>query len=354
MNTRFQHVVVRFLAVGAIAGGALAAASPASAHRICPPGTVWVAGDNTCEPTDSPPPPPPPPPVTPVLNVDLARQTPDRNSIHVTGWTAQSNSPTTSLTVAVSVDGRNATTVTASVPRGDVAAAHPTYGPNHGYDVTVPASPIAHQVCLTAVHVGNGTDATSCRSVDAVVGFNASGITYDTAHAQITASSLDDLRSVSETNDTTAQQKATIGGQQQLTDTQGWSDTYGVQVTVSGSISIPLVTSLNVSVQGSASFTQNGSTSSQTTFTWQQDVIVPARSKVVADVAVSRSTLLVPFTLSGNAVYASGVQAPYSINGTYSGINSHDLQVTLTQYNLDGTRAPNPVPQAAPTLLQAS
>jgi hypothetical protein len=58
MIRRLQYSVVRFLAVGAIAGGALAAAGPASAHRICPPGTVWVAGDNTCEPMDPPPPPP--------------------------------------------------------------------------------------------------------------------------------------------------------------------------------------------------------------------------------------------------------------------------------------------------------
>jgi hypothetical protein len=292
--------------------------------------------------------------VTPVLNVDLARQTPDRNSIHVTGWTAQSNSPTTSLTVAVSVDGRNATTVTASVPRGDVAAAYPSYGPNHGYDVTVPASPIAHQVCVTAVHVGNGTDATSCRSVDAVVGFNASGISYDTAHAQITASYLDDLKSVATTNDTTVQQSTTIADTKQVTDTQGWSDTYGVQVTVSAGIGIPIFASFNVTMGGSASFVQNGSTSSQVTFTWQQPVLVPVNSTVVADVAVSRTTLVVPYTMYGKAVYASGAQAPGSISGSYSGINSHDLQVTLTQYNLDGTPAANPVPQAAPTLLQAS
>jgi Clostridium epsilon toxin ETX/Bacillus mosquitocidal toxin MTX2 len=290
--------------------------------------------------------------VTPVLNVDLARQTPDRNSIHVTGWTAQSNSPTTSLTVAVSVDGRNATTVTASVPRGDVAAAHPSYGPNHGYDVTVPASPIAHHVCVTAVHVG--TDATSCRSIDAVVGFSATRISYDTAHAQITAANLDELDTVTNTNSTTVQQSTTITGQKQLTDTHGWSDTYGVQVTVNAGIDIPIFASFNVTVQGSASFTQNGSSSSQVTFTWQQPVIVPAKSQVVADVAVSRTTLVVPYTMYGNAVYASGAQAPHSISGTYSGINSHDLQVTLTQYNLDGTRAAKPIPQPAATLQQTS
>ena len=81
---------------------------------------------------------------------------------------------------------------------------------------------------------------------------------------------------------------------------------------------------------------------------------VPAKSKVVATVAVSRTTLVVPYVMTGEVVYTSGAQAPYSISGTYSGINSHDLQIDLTQYNLDGTPAALPIRQPAATLLKQS
>lgn len=342
-------ILVAFaFAIALATGTSLGLSTPAASALPC----------RTCDGGGGPPDPPDPPTVSPVLSVDLVRQTPDRGSVHVAGWTAQSTAPTTPLTVLISVDGGRSTSVTANVSRPDVAAAFPNYGPNHGYDVTVLASATAHTVCITAVHVGNGADTTACRSIDSVVAFNANSITYDTAHAQITSSSLDELDTVTNTNNTTVQQSTTIGGQRQLTDTEGWSDTYGVQVTVSTSLKagFPIFASgsISVSVQGSASFVHNGSTTSQVTFSWQQPVLVPAKSKVVADVAVYRTTLVVPYVLSGNTVYASGAQAPYSISGTYSGINSHDLQVTLAQYNLDGTPAAKATAQPAATLLKTS
>lgn len=240
-----------------------------------------------------------------------------------------------------------------------VAAAHPSYGPDHGYDVTLPGAPTTQQsVCITAVHVGDAADTTSCQTVDAVTGFNATAITYDTAHAQITGTSLDELDKVTNTNNTTVQQSTTISNQKQVTAKQAWSDTYGIKVTVGTELKagFPIFAEgkVSVSVEGSASFQQNGETTTQTTYTWQQPVIVPAQSTVVAVVAVTDTTLTVPYTMTGDVVYASGAQAPYSINGTYTGTNSNDLQVTLTQYNLDGTPAANPVQQPAATLLQQS
>ena len=346
---RIGVTLAAFAVVLAASFAFIGAASPVASALPC-----WTCGG----PPVPPPPPPPPPPPTPTLSVDMARQTPDRGSLHVVGWTAQSSSPTTPLTVRISVDGGSATSVTANVSRPDVAAAFPSYGPNHGYDVTVPASPTAQKVCVTAVHVGSGVDNTVCKTVDSVVGFNATSIVYDTGQAQITGTELDELDKVTNTNDTTVQQSTTIGGTKQLTDTEGWSDTYGVQVTVGTTVQagVPIFAngSINVSVQGSASFVHNGSTTTQVTFTWQQPVLVPPKSEVVASVAVSRTTLVVPYTMYGNAVYASGAQAPYSINGTYTGVNSHDLQVTLSQYNLDGTPAAAPIAQPRATLLKQS
>jgi hypothetical protein len=286
-----------------------------------------------------------------VLHIDLARQTPDRNNVRVEGWTFDSNAPTTALTVLISVDGAAPVGQTANVYRPDVAAQHPKDGPYHGYDVTIPASRSPQQVCVTAIHVGSGNDSRACVSTDDVVGFNASSINYDVAHAQIVATNLDQLDKVTNINSTTVQQSTTISGQTSVQDTQGWSDTYGVQVTVKATIGIPLVGDTDISVQGSAQFVQNGQTQSTVMFSWQQPVLVPAKSEVVATVAATRSTLQVPYTMSGNAVYNSGATASYSIGGTYSGINSHDFQVTLTQYNLNGTPAASPRSQPAGKFL---
>jgi len=134
--------------------------------------------------------------------------------------------------------------------------------------------------------------------------------------------------------------------------TAGWSDTLGVSVTLSGGVGVPLVAHGEVSVTGSASFAQNGSTSVARTFAWSQPVLVPAQSRVIATVAVTRSTLVVPYTLSGAFVYRSGALAAGTVGGTYSGVNSHDLEVTLTQQNLDGTPAARPVDQPAAKFLR--
>ena len=296
-------------------------------------------------PGDDPGPDPDPDPGnSPVLELDLARQTTDRSGILVRGWTADGDVPLNPLSVRISIDGANAGTLTANASRPDVAAAFPHFGAGHGYDVVIPSSSTG-QVCVTAVNVGSGADSQKCRQVDDVVEFNANGINYDTANATITATNLDELDKVTNTNKTTVQQSTTISGQKLVTDTQSWSSTFGLKVTVSGGVSIPLVADSRVTVEGSATFNNNGSSSSSRMFTWQQPVLVPAKSRVVATVAVTESTVVVPYTMSGTYRYRSGAGVPGSISGTYSGINSHDLEVTLEQFNLDGTPAAGPVEQ---------
>jgi hypothetical protein len=147
------------------------------------------------------------------------------------------------------------------------------------------------------------------------------------------------------------QQSTTISGEKTTTDTQGWSNTYGLKVTMSGGVKIPFISDFKVTVEGSASWTKNGSTSTTRKFAWSQPVLVPAKSKVVATIAVTKTTLTVPYTLAGDYVYASGTRVAGLNGGTFTGVNSHDLEVTLTQFNLDGTPAATPVPQPEASLL---
>lgn len=274
---------------------ALTLAQPASAQAYCdvedpPP---------ICDPGD--PYEPPDPSYAPVLNVDGAQQTTSRNGVHVWGWTADDDAPTTSLTVNISYGGISAGSVTANVYRADVANVYPKYGASHGFDVMLPAAAAGTNICVTAVSIGGGSNTTRCRQTDDVASFEAYSISYDTAHGVLTNTTLDQLDYLSTRNETTVQQSTEISGSKTVSSSEGWSDTTGVRVSVSTSlkVGIPLFADgkITVTAEGSYSFTQNGSTTRSQTFSWRQPVIVPAMSMVNATVAVSHSTISVPYTL---------------------------------------------------------
>ncbi|WP_186814597.1 SpoIID/LytB domain-containing protein, partial [Actinotalea fermentans] len=110
------------------------------------------------------------PPGAPYGAVDAASGVPERGSspqgISVRGWAVDPDAGTAPVAVEVRVDGTPATTVTADLSRPDVGAALPGVGDRHGYGVTVPATPGAHEVCVLAVNMPAGRNPTlGCRSV---------------------------------------------------------------------------------------------------------------------------------------------------------------------------------------------
>jgi hypothetical protein len=271
------------------------------------------------------------------------------------GWAADQDTPTSPIDVRISVDGAGRT-FHANVTRPDIASTHPSLGAIHGYDVTLPATHSRHTICVTAVNVGTGTDASlGCRTEDEVDGFTAFGFTYDTPHAVVTSTVLDELDRVVNVNRTAVTQNTEMDSSKAVTDTRGWSDTEGVKVTLGSAVDVGAVFvkgTLNVTVEGSASFTQNGSESTVTTFSWKQPVIVPPKSQVTADIAVSRSTVTVPYAMNGVFTYPSGATVAGSVTGTYHGISSHDLNITMQQEDLNGVPAARPVRQPAARALR--
>jgi hypothetical protein len=73
--------------------------------------------------------------------------------LRVAGWAVdgETDSP---VSVHVYVDGAFVTAANADKPRSDVSGAVPPYGPNHGYDVTVPVARTAGTVCVYAINSG--------------------------------------------------------------------------------------------------------------------------------------------------------------------------------------------------------
>jgi SpoIID/LytB domain protein len=86
--------------------------------------------------------------------------------VTVSGWTADSDAPQTSLGVRATVDGTVVASATADGARSDVAAALPGFGAAHGYAVSFTAAPGARQVCVLAVDTAHGSNTSfGCRTV---------------------------------------------------------------------------------------------------------------------------------------------------------------------------------------------
>jgi hypothetical protein len=87
-------------------------------------------------------------------------------SINIAGWALDPDSAA-SIPVAVYLDGSLTSWYTAGVSRPDVGGAVPGYGAAHGYDITVPAGPGSHSVCVYAINAGAGTmnPPLGCRTV---------------------------------------------------------------------------------------------------------------------------------------------------------------------------------------------
>jgi hypothetical protein len=81
----------------------------------------------------------------------------ERPGVRVGGWVVDPDGGAGS-DVVVSVDGREAARFPAGDRRDDVWERHPPYGPHHGFLQVVPAAPGPHEVCVTALNRGGGSD----------------------------------------------------------------------------------------------------------------------------------------------------------------------------------------------------
>jgi hypothetical protein len=94
--------------------------------------------------------------------IDIVRAGP--GSVRVAGWVLDpdKNGPI-DVHVYVGDVGRS---ITANLPRPDVGAIYPGYGPVHGFDAVIPAPAGWHQVCLYGIDVGPGDNRLlGCRMV---------------------------------------------------------------------------------------------------------------------------------------------------------------------------------------------
>ncbi len=103
------------------------------------------------------------PSLLPIGNFESGTATIDSATLR--GWVLD---PETAdpIDVHLYVNGQWGGAFTASKPRADIAAAYPSYGPNHGFEMTFPVGLGTFEACIYAINVGVGyNQLVGCRSV---------------------------------------------------------------------------------------------------------------------------------------------------------------------------------------------
>ena len=147
--------------LGAAHGFEASFPTAAGRHQVCAYGINVGGGGNSllgCRTVDVPA-------ADPVGTLDsVSGRT---GTILAAGW-ALDPETVDPIGVHVYLDGRFATSVRADAARPDVARAYPSFGPAHGFSVTLPATRGRHEVCAYGINVGQGGNGllTACRTVD--------------------------------------------------------------------------------------------------------------------------------------------------------------------------------------------
>lgn len=321
LSRRLTAMVVWGAAVASLMG---AVATPAGAIPQ-EPLDPCVRFPSRCAPVELEP----QPTGNPVGSLERVAQWPV-GGILVRGWASDPNT-TASIDVQIAVDGAAVRTLTADLYRADQGGAR-------GFEAVVNATAGSHNVCVTAINVGSGANTQiGCRVMDKIVNFEIDSIDYRLAQASIESRVVEGVYSTTVRNGTSVQQTSEISGTNSVSESAGWSDSLGFKVGVSAGVTVGVPVFVNneirVSAEATKSFTWNGSQSWAAGWSWKQPLVIPAYTEVRAVVTVAKSTITVPYTLTGRYVYESGSRFSGTLDGTYRGVNSHDLTVTLSGTN---------------------
>lgn len=134
-------------------------------------------------------------------------------------------------------------------------------------------------------------------------------------------------------NETGVTQTSSISGSFSVTKSSGWSNSLGVNVTVkaSGEVKVPVFANGKVEVSAGVTntFTFNKSESTTETYSFTVPVSVPPHSAINCLITTTRTTIIVPYTLTGIFILKTGARIPGSMSGLYTGEDSHDQTVKM-------------------------
>lgn len=172
---------------------------------------------------------------------------------------------------------------------------------------------------------------------DQITDFEITKIDYDVANAKVLQSGPAELYRQTVTNHSTTAQTSTVSGSETVSETSGWSDSLGFKAGAKTSFKtgIPFIAEgeVEVSAEVSNTYTWNGSETRSKTWSFSTPVTVPPGGVTSVIITATMSTIAVPYTATGTAVFKSGAKVAGQITGLYTGTNSHDLTVTFASLN---------------------
>lgn len=166
---------------------------------------------------------------------------------------------------------------------------------------------------------------------------SVSAIDYHFASATLVQARPADLYRETVSNGNEQVQTSMISGSVTVSDTTGWSDELAAGVPAPAAFKgrVPVVSGGKIVLSADAShgYLRNGAATTARTWGFNAPAAVPPTSSMMCLVSAMRSTIVVPYTLSGTFTLRSGRQVTGSLRGSYTGTNCHDLTVTLTTYD---------------------
>jgi hypothetical protein len=162
-------------------------------------------------------------------------------------------------------------------------------------------------------------------------------IDYELASAQIVQSRPSDLYRETVTNPNAQIQTSMISGSVTVSDTTGWSDDLLTEAPTPFGFrhAVPVFQggSIMLTTDASHAYIRNGAATTAKTWGFNAPAAVPPRSSMTCLVSATRSSIRVPYRISGSFTLASGRKVRGSVTGMYTGSNCHDLNVALTTFD---------------------
>jgi hypothetical protein len=168
-------------------------------------------------------------------------------------------------------------------------------------------------------------------------------IDYQLASACIVGARPTDLYRETVSNASAQPQTSQISGSVTVADSAAWCDELDLVHPAPGSFKgpVPVVAHGRVVLSNETGhvYQRNSAASISRTWGFNAPAAVPPHSAMMCLVAAVRSTIQVPYTLSGVFTLKSGARVHGSADGLYTGTTSHNLSVSLTTYDPDPERS---------------
>uniref|UniRef100_A0A671STE9 Aerolysin-like C-terminal domain-containing protein n=1 Tax=Sinocyclocheilus anshuiensis TaxID=1608454 RepID=A0A671STE9_9TELE len=163
-------------------------------------------------------------------------------------------------------------------------------------------------------------------------------VNYPTLHLLEPKVAVEEIKSITYTIDTSANQKQTVETSKKVTKTSSWSmsnsftATFSVEVKAGIPGIVDISTGFSVSVGSESSYSHEYTDERTETLTFPLDV--PPKKKVDVDISIGRATFDLPYTGTLKITCKNGSVLQYETNGQYKGITYTDIKVNTKEYDL--------------------